>query len=128
MGWLCGCAWVHFEGRNPVALGPMLRLVRDCLPGVPVSVEWRRSGRGEQLPDGLDLILFSRAYASAMGASDPVAFLADQARRSGRAIAPRLGEQGAYGWTQGPAARMSRPGPRTAGRYPGRPATSSTPR
>jgi ketohexokinase len=102
--WLgVGCAWVHFEGRNPVALGPMLRLVRDCLPGVPVSVELEkvRPG-GEQLPDGLDLILFSRAYASAMGAADPVAFLADQARRSGaRHCALAWGEQGAYGWTQG---------------------------
>ena len=121
--WLgVGCAWVHFEGRNPVALGPMLRLVRDCLPGVPVSVELEkvRPG-GEQLPDGLDLILFSRAYASAMGATDPVAFLADQgAALGGAPLRPRLGGAGCLRLDAGGRVRPC-PGlaPRTAGRYPG---------
>lgn len=103
-GWLgSGCTWVHFEGRSPEDTAAMLRLVRDRLPGVPISLELEkiRPG-GEHLLEGPDLILFSRAYALALGASDPVRFLTDQARRSGaRHCALAWGEHGAYGWTRG---------------------------
>lgn len=104
LGWLgANCAWVHFEGRNPNDLAAMLRLVRDRFPGVPVSLELEkvRPG-GEHLPEGPDLILFSRAYALALGASDPMAFLADHGQRSSaRHCVLAWGDQGAYGWTRG---------------------------
>lgn len=97
------CAWVHFEGRNPDDLAAMLRLVRDRLPGVPISLEMEKVRPGCDYPrEGADLILFSRAYAQAMGAADPMAFLADRGRRStARHCVLAWGEQGAYGWTRG---------------------------
>ncbi len=102
--WLGGnCAWIHFEGRNLGETAAMLGLVRDRFPGIPISLELEKARPGcERLLDGPDLILFSRAYAQALGASDPVEFLADQARRSGaRHLVLASGELGAYGWTRG---------------------------
>jgi len=97
------CTWVHFEGRGPDDTAAMMRLVRDRLPGVPISLELEkvRPG-GERLLEGPDLILFSRAYALATGAVDPVDFLTDQAHRSGaHRCTLAWGGQGAYGWTRG---------------------------
>jgi ketohexokinase len=103
-GWLeRGFAWVHFEGRSPEDTAAMVRLVRERLPGARISVELEkvRPG-GERLLDGPDLLLFSRAYARALGATDPIAFLAGQGLRSGaRHCVLAWGEQGAYGWTRG---------------------------
>jgi ketohexokinase len=103
-GWLDrGCGWVHFEGRSPEDTAAMVRLVRERLPGVRISVELEKVRQGgERLLDGPDLILFSRAYALALGATDPAVFLAEQGSRSGaRHCVLAWGDQGAYGWTHG---------------------------
>ena len=48
------------------------------------------------------MILFSRSFAQATGASDPVTFLTDWAPRStARHCTLAWGAQGAYGWTRG---------------------------
>jgi len=102
--WLgAGCRWVHFEGRNTEETVAMLRLVRERLPGVPISLELEKLRPGcEQLLQGPDLILFSRSFAQATGASDPVTFLTDWAPRStARHCTLAWGAQGAYGWTRG---------------------------
>jgi len=100
--WAGRCAWVHFEGRNPADTAAMIRLVRERLPWVRVSVELEKARPGtEQLPAGPDLILFSRAYALALGAADPGPFLAEQARRStAECCTLAWGDAGAFGWTR----------------------------
>jgi ketohexokinase len=101
-GWLgAGCRWVHFEGRNIDETAVMLRVVRERLPGVPISLELEKLRPGcEQLLQGPDLILFSRSFAQATGAPDAVTFLTDWAPRStARHCTLAWGEQGAYGWT-----------------------------
>lgn len=102
--WLgAGCRWVHFEGRNTEETAAMLRLVRERLPGVPISLELEKLRPGcEQLLQGPDLILFSRSFAQDTGASDPVTFLTDWAPRStARHCTVAWGAQGAHGWTRG---------------------------
>jgi len=102
--WLgAGCRWVHFEGRNTEETVTLLRLVRERLPGVPISLELEKLRPGcEQLLQGPDLILFSRSFAQATGASDPAPFLTAWAPRStARHCTLAWGAQGAYGWTRG---------------------------
>ena len=97
------CRWVHFEGRGAEETAAMLCLVRDRLPGVPVSLELEKVRPGsERLLQGPDLILFSRSYAEALGATDPLGFLTEQGSRStARHCVLAWGEEGAYGWTRG---------------------------
>jgi ketohexokinase len=98
-----GCVWVHFEGRNPGETLAMMHLIRGRLPGVPISLEMEklRPG-GDQLLAWPDLLLFSRAYALALGSSDPEKFLAEKAERSrARHCVLAWGALGSYGWTRG---------------------------
>ena len=97
------CAWVHFEGRAPAETVAMLRLVRERLPGVPISVEMEKPRPGgEALLDGPDVLLFSRAYATAAGATDPGTFLTEQASTTrARHCILAWGAGGAYGYTRG---------------------------
>jgi ketohexokinase len=96
-------SWVHFEGRAPAETRAMLRLVRERLPGVPISLELEKPRpEAEALLEGPDLLLFSRAYVQAQGIRDPEAFL----RRLARATRARYcvlawGAGGSYGWTPG---------------------------
>jgi ketohexokinase len=103
-GWFArSCVWVHFEGRSAHETAAMLRLVRARLPGVRISLEFEkvRAG-GEDLLECPDLLLFSRAYALALGATDPAAFLIDQGLSHGaHDCALAWGDQGAYAWTRG---------------------------
>ena len=96
-------SWIHFEGRAPTETAAMLRLVRQRFPRVPVSLEMEKPRPGgEALLDGPDVILFSRAYAQAQGATDPETFLMEQAGASNaRHCLLAWGAVGAYGWTRG---------------------------
>jgi ketohexokinase len=96
-------SWVHFEGRVPAETIAMLRLVRERLPGVPISLELEKPRLGgEVLLDGPDVLLFSRAYAQAQGILDPEAFLRHHASATTAShCVLAWGAGGAYGWTRG---------------------------
>jgi ketohexokinase len=95
--------WVHLEGRAPAETSAILRLVRERLPGIPISLELEKPRPGgEALLDGADVLLFSRAYAEAQGAADPEAFLIGQGSDTkARHCIVAWGAVGAYGWTRG---------------------------
>lgn len=69
--------WLHFEGRNVEALGPMLSRVRrqSRPPRCSLEAEKLRPGLVSLFPQ-VDLLLFARAYALAAGVGDAAAFLA----------------------------------------------------
>ena len=68
--------WLHFEGRNVAETLRMLTRVRERVPGVPVSVEIEKPRPDiDRLLSLADRVLFSRAYANALGWNDPAAFL-----------------------------------------------------
>lgn len=55
--------WLHFEGRNIVALKDMLLWSREHCPAVPCSLEVEKPRAGiEQLFGFVDVLLFSRDY------------------------------------------------------------------
>lgn len=67
--------WVHFEGRAVDQLLRMLRHVRSTY-GLPVSLEVEKPRAGiEALFEQVDLLLFSRDYATAVGCVDAAALL-----------------------------------------------------
>jgi ketohexokinase len=91
---LQGFDWVHFEGRNVAALGPMLARVRDFGARCSLEVEKPREGVEElfALPD---LLLFSRGYAVARGFARPQDLLRSIPRRPGQVICCAWGDDGA---------------------------------
>lgn len=67
--------WVHFEGRAVDQLARMLRHVRST-DGLRVSLEVEKPREGiEALFGQVDLLLFSRDYATAVGCADAEALL-----------------------------------------------------
>lgn len=69
--------WLHFEGRTVDATLEMLRHARRVAPHLPLSVEIEKQRPGiEQLYALPDLLLFSRAYATACGYLDATALFA----------------------------------------------------
>jgi ketohexokinase len=105
---LDGCAWVHFEGRNPAETARMIARVRRERPGLPVSVEIEKPRHGiGALFAGADVLIFARAYARAVlgdAAAEPSTCL----RRLAAATDARLcllpwGADGAYGLAAGGA-------------------------
>ena len=92
--------WIHFEGRAPEHLGPMLERARERLPGrISLEVEKPRPGI-EALLVLADRLLFSRHYAQARGYQTPVAFL-KEAAPAGKSCYLAWGEAGA--WCRTPA-------------------------
>jgi ketohexokinase len=78
---LTGYDWFHFEGRNPAELPGMLRAARRAAVDQPLSLELEkfREGLEHAFPLG-DVLMFSRNWAEAGGATDPEAFIAAAAR------------------------------------------------
>ncbi len=73
--------WVHFEGRNPPALGSMMRAAR--LAGARVSLETEKARDGiEALWPLADVLLFSRHYARQRGFDSALALLHHVATRA----------------------------------------------
>jgi len=69
--------WLHFEGRNIDATAEMLRYARRMAPHLPLSVEVEKQRPDiEQLFMLPDLLLFSRAYATACEYLDATALFA----------------------------------------------------
>lgn len=105
---LDGCAWVHFEGRNPEATAEMIARVHRVRPELPVSIEIEKPRFGIEAlfrkpvatgARGLRVLIFARAYAEAGGGGmDARAFLHEQAQRcdADLLVAP-WGADGAYG-------------------------------
>jgi ketohexokinase len=82
---LDGFDWLHFEGRNVDATLRMLEHTRKLRPDLPISLEVEKPRLGIERLFGLaDLLLFSRAYAIALGHVDAAGLLQDV-----RAQAPR---------------------------------------
>lgn len=82
---LAGFDWLHFEGRNVPEALRMLRLARERVPQMPISLEIEKPRPEiEALLPWADLLLFSRAYAEARGYPDAGALFAAM-----RAQAPR---------------------------------------
>lgn len=87
--------WIHFEGRAPDQLGPMLERARRRLPGrISLEVEKPRPGI-EALFTLADRLLFSRHYAQARGYQAPRAFLQEVAP-GGKTSYLAWGETGAW--------------------------------
>jgi len=86
--------WVHFEGRAPGQLAPMMQRARGMC-GVPISLEVEKPRDGiEELFDEADLLLFSRDYARQQGFDSAQALLK---RLPGGTLATcAWGDQGAW--------------------------------
>jgi ketohexokinase len=91
---LQGFDWVHFEGRNVAALGPMLARVRDFGARCSLEVEKPREGI-EDLFALPDLLLFSRDYALRRGVAQPQELLRSVPRRPGQVLVCAWGADGA---------------------------------
>jgi ketohexokinase len=100
-----GYQWVHFEGRNPAETAAMLSDLAGRRPDCPVSLEVEKPRPGiEALLRGPEVLFFSRAFAAALGYTDPRRFLADQwARTTARLLVLPWGADGAYGQVRGGA-------------------------
>jgi ketohexokinase len=71
--------WVHFEGRDPLALRQMLARLRD-VNGPPCSLEVEKPRPGlEACFAHVDLLMFSRHYARSCGFDSAQALLAARA-------------------------------------------------
>lgn len=91
-------AWIHFEGRNAVELGEMLRHLRQMPYTGRVSLEIEKDRPGlEALMPLADLLLFSRAYAEARGHCSATSLLAAMGERlTGIAMTCTWGAAGAW--------------------------------
>lgn len=90
--------WLHFEGRNVVALAEMLRFVRENNPALRVSLELEKPRPGIESLIGLaDLLLCSRGFAEAAGFHEPEPFLHWLSAQTAAAISLAWGEVGAFG-------------------------------
>lgn len=87
--------WVHFEGRNVVALQSMLAAVRDLGGRCSLEVEKPREGI-EALFGQADLLLFSRQYARHRGFADAERFLRSVPRTLGQTSFCAWGAEGAW--------------------------------
>jgi ketohexokinase len=68
--------WLHFEGRNVESLRAMLRWSRERYPSIPCSLEIEKPRTGiEDLFGMAQVLLFSQAYATCLGYTDPSALL-----------------------------------------------------
>ncbi len=68
--------WLHFEGRNVIAMQSMLKRVHCERPDLPISLEIEKVRPAiETLFKGVNLLLFSRVYAQSLGFNEPMAFL-----------------------------------------------------
>jgi len=106
------CAWMHFEGRHPSETRRMIERVHRERPDLPLSVEIEKPRPGieallrtpiPRTERGTRVLIFSRAYAEAIGESrDARRFLAKQADACDAEllIAP-WGADGAYGLLPG---------------------------
>ncbi len=105
---LDGLAWVHFEGRNPAETRRMIRRVRDERPAAGLSLELEKARPGmDALLDGPQLLLAGRAYAQAVGFSDPGPFLEDLIERtSAELCVVAWGERGASYLVRGDVTRQ----------------------
>ncbi|MGF1644864.1 MAG: PfkB family carbohydrate kinase [Thiotrichales bacterium] len=92
--------WFHFEGRAVPETRAMLERIRAVRvdQGISLEMEKPRPGIEDLLPLA-DILLFSRAYALALGYTDPEHFLSEQHRQNPRAALLTLtwGDAGAYG-------------------------------
>ncbi len=91
--------WIHFEGRNLDNVKAMIRHVRSARPGLTVSVEVEKVGRGheELLPLG-DVAVVSKDVARANGAStmgEAVETFRGKLSRAGALLVFPWGDEGA---------------------------------
>ncbi len=94
--------WVHFEGRNLDAVARMLERVKTERPELPCSLEVEKPRPGiENLFNGVDLLLFSRAYAKSREAKSAESFLNGIRHEApGADLVCAWGDRGACGLTQ----------------------------
>ena len=90
--------WLHFEGRAVESTAGMLEAARRARPELVLSLEVEKPRPGiEALFDLPGVLLFSRAYARALGRERPEAFLAWARERAPRAeLYLAWGEAGGY--------------------------------
>ncbi len=100
---LDGVAWIHFEGRRPEATAAMMSRARERAPGARLSLELEKDRPGlEALLPLVDLVILSRAYATARGLAGPEEALAWAQERAPRTLlAVPWGEAGAWGLEPG---------------------------
>jgi ketohexokinase len=68
--------WIHFEGRNISDTSRMLRHIKRSHPTVPLSVEIEKPRQNvEALFDDADVLIFSKVFANARGATSAPEFL-----------------------------------------------------
>ncbi len=94
--------WIHFEGRDPGQIGPMMRRVNLAGIGCSLEVEKVRPGM-DRLFSMAQLLFFSRDYVLSQGVGDATQFLEglrDLSPRPGL-VTCAWGEQGAWGIDDG---------------------------
>lgn len=98
---LGGSDWLHFEGRAVDETRRMLARARQRWPALPRSVEIEKPRPGiEALYADADILIFSRAYASHLGQTQPQAFLRAMRERAPHAeLVCTWGADGAHALT-----------------------------
>ena len=84
------CIWAHFEGRNPTETATMVHRAREVIPDLTISIEIEKPrpnlaallNAAADVASGPVVLIFSRAYAEAVDATDPVSFIDAQSKRS----------------------------------------------
>lgn len=91
--------WVHFEGRNVAETALLMKQLREHAPSITISLELEKPREDiEQLFEYPDVLLCSRAFASAHGHDSAESFL--KTMQAGLSSNPELicawGEHGAF--------------------------------
>ncbi|MBS3799978.1 MAG: carbohydrate kinase [Thioalkalivibrio sp.] len=89
--------WLHFEGRNPVALATILRRARTALVDQPVSLELEKPREGlEACLEYADVIMLSRDWAATLAATPDAALRILARRLPDRILTVTAGAEGAW--------------------------------
>ncbi|OGT18917.1 MAG: ketohexokinase [Gammaproteobacteria bacterium RBG_16_57_12] len=89
--------WLHFEGRAVEETAGMIALAKERRPDLPISLEVEKDRPGlDKLFGGVDVLLFSRAYALRQGYADARSFLQHIRNGIPATIVCSWGGQGAY--------------------------------
>lgn len=89
--------WLHFEGRNPAALGVLLHRARSALVDQPVSLELEKPREGlEACLQYADVLMLSRDWAATLAATPQAALHILARRLPDRILTVTGGAEGAW--------------------------------
>ncbi len=89
--------WVHFEGRDPLAIGAMIGEVDAAAPMARTSLEVEKHRPGiETLFPGVDILLFAKSYARSLNMTPQKLFSVVHADAPDAQLVCAWGRRGAY--------------------------------